>query len=746
MSIAAETDGKNAARPACRAVPLIYLFFFVSGMPALIYQLAWQRVLFRIFGLSMDSITVIVTAFMLGLGAGSLAGSWLSQWSRRPLLLVAVIELAAALFGAFSMPLFAHVDPLVQEMALAQRTFVIIAIVFIPTSLMGATLPLLIGRMVRQSGNVGLSAGSLYRINALGAVAGCVISALLLFPFLGLQASVLFAAACNLVVAAISLTAHTVDRQDIAASPFDQGPAATKPLAMLPATMLVFLSGFISLSFEIYYLHLVSFASGTNALVMSVTLAAFLLGIASGAGDAAQWSNSGEPDLSPVLCRTLLASGIAGLAVLPLASLGFLLDRGIIGLIALATFFTARSLGVVFPLVTQLAVPASAAAGRRAGLLYLTNIAGSGVGCLLTGFVLCDLLGIRALAMLLSALALSLGGLLILHFGPARRTFLIIPSGAVLLLALFQGPLTRNAVESMLYKRETPRHPPLARVVENRYGIVAESPDGTVYGGGIYDGHFNTNLVHDVNGIVRAYSLSLFHPAPRQVFMIGLASGSWAQAIAANPMVQHLTVVEINPAYLPLIREQAQVASLLSNPKVSIIIDDANRWLRRHPDSRYDAVVANATYHFRANATTLLSREFDGLIAQHLARGGVYIYNTTDSVRVQTTGCENFRDGYRLFNFMVMGTDLLSVDAARWRANLLATRIDGHPILDLGKKEDARQLDHLMMIPAYAHRLSPDPARQPLESCSSVMRRSAGANPVTDDNMGTEWRYPLGLD
>jgi SAM-dependent methyltransferase len=335
---------------------------------------------------------------------------------------------------------------------------------------------------------------------------------------------------------------------------------------------------------------------------------------------------------------------------------------------------------------------------------------------------------------------------MILRFGPQRRRFLILPAGAVLLLALFQGPLSRNAIESMLYKKETPQHPPLARVIENRYGIVAESPDGMVYGGGVYDGHFNTDLVHDVNGIVRPYSLSLFHPAPREVFMIGLASGSWAQVVAADPMVRHLTIVEINPAYLPLIRERAEVASLLRNPKVTLIIDDANRWLRRHPANRYDAVIANATYHFRANATTLLSQEFDHLVAQHLRRGGVYIYNTTDSARIQVTGCRNFRDGYRLFNFMVLGVDPLPVDAARWRSNLLATRIDGKPILNLSRQEDANQLDHLMAIPGYARVLSSNPAKQPLEACANVMRRNAGAVPVTDDNMGTEWRYPLGLD
>src|SRR5712692_4730507 len=56
-----------------------YLLFFLSGFPALLYQIVWQRALFTIYGVNVESVTVVVSAFMLGLGLGSLAGGSLSK-------------------------------------------------------------------------------------------------------------------------------------------------------------------------------------------------------------------------------------------------------------------------------------------------------------------------------------------------------------------------------------------------------------------------------------------------------------------------------------------------------------------------------------------------------------------------------------------------------------------------------------------------------------------------------------------
>ena len=152
--------------------------------------------------------------------------------------------------------------------------------------------------------------------------------------------------------------------------------------------------------------------------------------------------------------------------------------------------------------------------------------------------------------------------------------------------------------------------------------------------------------------------------------MIGLASGSWAQVIASNPAVASLTVVEINKGYLTLIAQQPEVASVLRNPKVTLVTDDGRRWLRHHPERHFDAIVSNTTWNFRANVTNLLSSEFLNLAQQHLNPRGLVFYNTTDSDRVQRTACLAFPYGARFTNHMVVSKSPIDWNFARWRQTL----------------------------------------------------------------------------
>lgn len=192
---------------------MLYPVFLVSGAAAILYQLLWQRALFTIYGTSAESVTVVVTAFMLGLGLGSLAGGRLSENSRLPLPAVfAALEIAIGAFGLVSLALFRFVGRLTSAAAGIEVGLWALGLVLLPTVLMGATLPLLVAHRVRESGNVGRSVGLLYGVNTLGSAIGSLAAALFLMGALGESLSVKFAAGLNFAVAVVVLATSACTR------------------------------------------------------------------------------------------------------------------------------------------------------------------------------------------------------------------------------------------------------------------------------------------------------------------------------------------------------------------------------------------------------------------------------------------------------------------------------------------------------------------------------------------------------
>src|ERR1700720_1160395 len=232
LDLAAD-DGINRREGLAQWTRVLCVLFFFSGFPALIYQLTWQRALFRIFGVNIESVTIVVTAFMLGLGLGSLAGGWLSKRRGIPLLpLLAAIELMTGAFGVFSLEIFDRVGEFTIGLPLTAMAAVSLALVIVPTLLMGATLPLLVAQLVRrpsQGGHVGSAVALLYYVNTLGAGAACLACVALLFPFAGMQGAIYVAVAINAAVAAGALIAYGRDRPDPAiASQYEPEAAAPR--------------------------------------------------------------------------------------------------------------------------------------------------------------------------------------------------------------------------------------------------------------------------------------------------------------------------------------------------------------------------------------------------------------------------------------------------------------------------------------------------------------------------------------
>jgi predicted membrane-bound spermidine synthase len=181
----------------------VVLLFAISGTAALIYQICWQRLLFEGFGVDIDSVTIVVSTFMLGLGLGALAGGELvDRFPDRVIPMFAIIEIATAAFGACSPHLIHAVSAASINGSLAMIAAVNFALLLIPTTLMGATLPILVTHVVRRYQNLGVSIGVLYFANTLGAAFGAGLTGFVALYYFGLTSTIYIAAALNMIVSA----------------------------------------------------------------------------------------------------------------------------------------------------------------------------------------------------------------------------------------------------------------------------------------------------------------------------------------------------------------------------------------------------------------------------------------------------------------------------------------------------------------------------------------------------------------
>lgn len=187
----------------------IYAVFLLSGFAALLYQIVWQRALYAIYGINIESVTMVVTAFMLGLGVGSVAGGAVSKDPKRPVLLMfSLVELGIGLFGAVSLSVFHAVGEATLGMSAVATFVVTFLLVLVPTLLMGSTLPLLVAHLVRSSRNVGKSVGTLYFVNTLGSAFASAAAVLFVMKAAGLRGTVQAAAVLNLTVSLLAYVAH----------------------------------------------------------------------------------------------------------------------------------------------------------------------------------------------------------------------------------------------------------------------------------------------------------------------------------------------------------------------------------------------------------------------------------------------------------------------------------------------------------------------------------------------------------
>lgn len=515
------------------------------------------------------------------------------------------------------------------------------------------------------------------------------------------------------------------------------------------AITLSFAVGLLSLSQEIVWVRIVALGQQARPQAFALVLAVFLVGIALGAAFGRRLCQRCASD-GPRLLRQggalLLAAAALDLLALWLCAAGLAATSGsasLLGALLLLCGACAAAKGTLFPIVHHLGTVAEAGrVGRSVSRVYLANVLGSTLGPVLTGFVLMDRLGLEQVFALVAGATAALGALALWRGGMAAagqgwRPLLPAAATLALLVASSQALVEPPAVAQRIAGEvlDAAGRSNLRHLIQNRHGVIhvlAEDRPGSgdiTYGGNAYDGRISTDLRINANGLDRAYALAALHPAPRRVLVVGLSTGAWTAVILGLPGVEQVDVVEINPGYLELIGRYPQVAPLLRDPRVRVHVDDGRRWLRAHPQTRYDLVFQNTTWHWRANISLLLSRDYLQQLRSHLAPGGMVAINTTGSADVFHTAAQVFAQVGRRKNFAYL-SDVPLQPQPDAEAVLRAARLWQQPAFD----------EAAFAPGGLAHEL----ARQPLQPAADFLRQAARQRPplgITDLSPVNEYRH-----
>ena len=772
---------------------LLLVCFFLSGAAGLVYQVAWSKALGLVFGNTVYAISTVIAVFMGGLALGSAWWGRKSDKQSNPVRLYGWMELGIGATGAASLAGLAAVRrmyvaayPLTGDSGpalLLLRFLGAEMVLFLPTFLMGGTLPVLVQGLTRHSAELGRRLSRLYWINTAGAVAGTLAAGFYLLAVLGLRATVETAVAVN-VLAGLLAIALASDFSTKATNPTQPTPPPSAPPLSTHLLLAFAMVGATAVAYEVAWTRLLVTFFGSSTYAFTLMLATFLAGIVLGSLLFEGWlARGGAPSLGWFALTQILTA---------LAALGFLLlyeqlpavvvtvlnwpyqrlpawlsgpmglRQNSFGTLALAQFATSAAamlpaatvFGFNFPLATVVIAGRTAGdrtSGAAVGQAYAANTVGAIAGAVLSGFFLIPWLGAYRLVGFIALANLCVALALVARFTERR----LLPAAAsvglagAIVVSMALGRLDNPAIATFapfLYYDVSKTHMTIAEWAESFDILFAKDGLNASVSVAAQEDYISlrTNGKVDASSrdvetqLLSGHLGAMFHPVPRRVLVVGFGSGMTVAALARYPEIERIDCVEIEPA---VIEAAPYLESLnrgvLRDPRVHVILDDARNFLLTTRDT-YDLIVSEPSNPWIAGIASIFTDEYYQAVRARLRPGGMLV---------------QWIQGYSIFPEdlrMVLATVAAHFESVSvWRGEepdfLLLARMDRSPLsLDRlrsllknpGIKDDFEELN--VSVPegvlAY-HRLDD----------SDLRRLVAGERHNTDDNTLLEFHAARAL-
>jgi len=656
------------------AIILIGLCFVFSGATGLIYEVLWARMLGLVFGATTLAVSTVLAAFMGGLALGSALAGRFGSRIKRPLSAYGWLEIGVAIYAILVPLLFRWVDHLYvviwQEF---QPGFFIFSVwrfvlscllLLLPTTLMGATLPVLSSALLNSLGHDSRSVTKLYACNLAGAILGTVVAGFVLLPVFGVRTTIFIAAAINTL---IGVTAVIADRRtsmtEIEAAVEDMVDSSGEVTGKTFWSMCALASGFVTISTQVAWARMLTMIIGSSTYAFSIVVALFLIGLALGA-----WI-IGRKDQSVTLRATILKVEVLTAASLfislfvvnfipwMLIKLGLALKiSSWVALLmlqvlsaALLILLPASLMGMVMPLVLFWASSRDGAV-RLVGRTYAVNTIGAIAGAFISGFVLIPRTSTKFTLIVASATCLIVAGCAyqppqsIGDAGLRRSLSAGLTFALIILLVVAAPPI--NVADLSVGAYDT-----LVRVLARRDALTTdesseengsdthrlvmyeEGPTSTVSvrkDGETFSMAINgrTNASDSSSDMPTQVMLGelpmLLAPRLNNGLVIGFATGVTVGAMLQSPIAS-VTCVELESAtikgshFFEHVNHQP-----LNDPRTKLIIDDARTYLRV-TTTRYDVIVSEPSHPWVPGVANLFTREFFEMGRQRLSEQGVFV-------------------------------------------------------------------------------------------------------------------------
>jgi spermidine synthase len=646
-------------------ISLIMLIYCVSGACSLIYEVIWVRLLKLTLGNTVYASTTVVSIFMAGLAIGAFVMGTFSERIVNRLKVYALLEMLIT-FSAVLSPValkiadeiyvwFYHSYHPSNTQLLAVQIAVSAGIVFVPSFLMGSTLPLL-GRFITSLENeAGHLVGNLYAINTLGAAAGCFLAGFIFIRFIGVMNTLYIAAILNVMIAlggwilsSRQIKGEIKTSEKLTIVPDTSTKINGRFLILIAA---FFTSGFISIGYELLWMRSIIHMLNSFTYVFSAVLSVYLLGNVIGAGiGSGLVSTLKRPALG--FSVTLFLLGLCGIFYLPvllfwssaimpkinreaqlaanmISVSGFIVKP----LIQCAVLFFVPTvlMGIGFPIALQAYAAYIHKVGRTTGVAYSANTIGAVAGGIVTGFLFLPMYGLQVSITILGLLGIWMAAFLSMFFigGPQKTVRYILPGMTVVLtvVSLFMPP--------GLFNRVVAANPTLTRpldLIEIKEGITTtvslfRNPDeDTLYlftsGQRVAGDTFFWRSDQKILGHLGI----LLNSNAQKVLSVGFGTGESTACLSLHNL-ERIDCAEIAPEIVDLSLRYFKHINLGEhlNEKVNMVYMDAKNYIHL-TDIKYDAIV-NDSIHPRmfAENASLYTREYYQSAREHLAPGGLFL-------------------------------------------------------------------------------------------------------------------------